>query len=221
MCPPFGIVRLYTVVRRREERATVARSAIRVFCARVKRARREGSTFSFSLSLSSSVSLPVQREEGETLSSRERERNAKTLHRTRVFGGEWRERRESPSVADGFAGNARLLKASRGTRRGPCLAPIGHPDERGSRPTVALRGLRQSGILVPGFLSRYLHRGRRRRFPPVVASQLLARTRTLHPLRPPRARSPCALVGAGENTLVLGSVEVARVFTRQGEKCSC
>lgn len=54
---------------------------------------------------------------------------------------------------------------------------------------------------------------------PTTSPRHLSRTRGVRILRPVCAGSPYVLVGAGEDTLVLGSVEVARVFTRQEEKC--
>lgn len=61
-----------------------------------------------------------------------RERNTGRLYSMRWSGGEWGGERESPNVADGFVGNARLRDTSRGTGVGRARCRLAVRNEWGS-----------------------------------------------------------------------------------------
>lgn len=206
----FRVVRLYTVVRRREERPRWHGSALRYSGFLHKGKEREGNGFCLYLSSRHAEGEHSLTENAET------SRCAKARGGSRGRGREKREARVQPtglSVMPAFA-----------LRRGEptWVVPDGDwvPRRVGLGTSVAPRGLYQSAAPSVAFLSCYLRRGRRRTVPPSGVPRHLPRTRTLRAHHPALTRSPCVqLVGAGEDTLVSGSVEVARVFTSPREEC--
>lgn len=176
------IVRLYTVVRRREERPRWHGSALRYsgFLREGRSTRGTGSA---------SISLPGARG-GGTLSHQETQTWRVCGGSAGKSGGRGKGKQESecdrrvPRVLPAFS-----------LRRGePTWAvPDGDwmPRRVGLGTSVAPRGLCQSGAPVVAFLSCYLRRGRRRTAPPSGASRRLPRARTVRAYRPPRTRSPC------------------------------
>lgn len=138
-----------------------------------------------------------------------------------MFRGEWGGERESPNVADGFVGNARLRDTSRGTGVGRARRRLDVRNEWGSghrwRLADSANQVLSPGVFYPAIYAEDGEDGSPYPSRPTRGPWHLACTRVVSTLRPVCARSPCASVGAGEDTLVSGSVGVARVSLSTGQ----